>query len=271
MPYTIRSNNFPIRQKIPIHLKLFSFRQIKFREILAAKGAPTTMTEKVILITGANGGLGTSVTNAFIFTGANVIGASRKISSTDFPQPNFEPFSGDFTDAAEIRALVAKIIAKHGRLDVLVHVLGAFAGGQSVAATTDQTWEQMRDLNLTSAFYFLRETIPHLRKSKNGRIVVIGSLAAKEAHANIGAYVVFKTALAALVQTVALENADVGLTANIVLPGTMDTPANRKAMPKEDFSKWVQTKDVADLVLWLADDKAGHITGAAIPIDGSHA
>jgi NAD(P)-dependent dehydrogenase (short-subunit alcohol dehydrogenase family) len=229
------------------------------------------MSEKVVLISGANGGLGTSITEAFLSTGANVIGASRKISASDFPQPNFEPFSGDFTKAGEIRALIAKVIAQHGHLDILVHVLGAFAGGQSVAETTDQTWEQMRELNLTSAFYFLRETISHLRKSKNGRIIVIGSLAAKEAHANIGAYVVFKTALAALVQTVAVENADAGLTANIVLPGTMDTPANRKAMPNEDFSKWVQTKDVAGLVLWLADDKASHITGAAIPIDGSHA
>jgi NAD(P)-dependent dehydrogenase (short-subunit alcohol dehydrogenase family) len=228
------------------------------------------MSEKVVLITGANGGLGTSVTSAFLATGMNVIGASRKISATDFPQPNFEPFSGDFTKAGEIRRAVTKIIEKHGRMDILVHVLGAFAGGQSVAATTDATWEQMRDLNLTSAFYFLRESIPHLRKSRTGRIIVIGSLAAKEAHANIGAYVVFKTALAALVQTVALENADVGLTANIVLPGTMDTDANRKAMPKEDFSKWVKTKDVADLVLWLAHENAGHLTGATIPIDGNH-
>jgi NAD(P)-dependent dehydrogenase (short-subunit alcohol dehydrogenase family) len=228
------------------------------------------MNEKVVLITGANGGLGTSITEAFLLTGARIIGASRKISAADFPQSNFEPFSGDLTQLAEVRGFVSKIIEKHGHLDILVHVLGAFAGGQSIAATTDQTWEQMRDLNLTSAFYFLRETIPHLRKSNNGRIIVIGSLAAKEAHANIGAYVVFKTALAALVQTVALENADVGLTANLILPGTMDTAANRKAMPNEDFSKWVKTKDVAELVLWLADDKAAHITGAAVPIEGSH-
>jgi|SRR5450432_2990004 NAD(P)-dependent dehydrogenase (short-subunit alcohol dehydrogenase family) len=228
------------------------------------------MNEKVILIAGASGGLGSSITDAFLTTGAKVIGASRKIASADFPQPNFEPLSMDFTKLEEVRAAVAKIIAQHGRLDVLIHVLGAFAGGQSVAATTDETWNQMRDLNLTSAFYALRESIPHLRKSKNGRIIVIGSLAAKEAHAHIGAYIVFKIALAALVQTVALENADAGLTANVVLPGTMDTPGNRKSMPAEDFSKWVQTKDVAGLVLWLADDNAGHITGAAIPIDGNH-
>jgi NAD(P)-dependent dehydrogenase (short-subunit alcohol dehydrogenase family) len=228
------------------------------------------MSEKVVLITGANGGLGTAITDIFLLVGARVIGASRKIESSDFPRTNFEALQADFTKAKEVHAAIDGLIAKYGQLDVLVHVLGAFAGGQSVAATTDNTWEQMRDLNLTSAFYTFRETIPHLRKSRTGRIIVIGSLAAKEAHANIGAYVVFKTALATLVQTVALENADVGLTANVVLPGTMDTPVNRKSMPGEDFSNWVKTDDVASLVLWLADDRAGHITGAAIPIDGKH-
>jgi NAD(P)-dependent dehydrogenase (short-subunit alcohol dehydrogenase family) len=68
---------------------------------------------------------------------------------------------------------------------------------------------------------------------------------------------------------VASENKDAGLTANVVLPGTMDTPTNRKSMPGADFSKWVRPGDVADLVLWLADDRAAHITGAAIPVDGS--
>jgi NAD(P)-dependent dehydrogenase (short-subunit alcohol dehydrogenase family) len=178
--------------------------------------------------------------------------------------------SFDLTNEAQIRQAAAKIIADHGRLDVLVHVLGGFAGGQPISAINNQTWEQMRDMNLTSAFYVLRETIPHLRKSANGRIIAIGSLAAREPHANLGAYVVFKTALTTLIQTVALENADVGLTANIVLPATMDTPGNRAAMPREDFSKWVKTEDVANLVLWLADDSARHVTGAAIPIEASH-
>jgi NAD(P)-dependent dehydrogenase (short-subunit alcohol dehydrogenase family) len=70
---------------------------------------------------------------------------------------------------------------------------------------------------------------------------------------------------------VALENADVGLTANVILPGTMDTPGNRKAMPDADFSKWAKTEDVADLVLSIASDQARHLTGLAIPIEGSRA
>ena len=128
----------------------------------------------------------------------------------------------------------------------------------------------MSDLNLNSAFYVFRAAIPHLRKSGNGRIVAIGSLAATAAHAGIGAYVTFKAALSMLVQTVALENKDASLTANVILPGTMDTPANRKAMPNADFSKWLKTEAVADLAFFLAQDSVVHITGAVIPIDGQN-
>ena len=228
------------------------------------------MKDKVVFITGAKGGLGSVITSSFLRRGAQVIGASRSISAKDFPEANFEPVAVDFTSAEQLRDAVAKIVGRHGRIDVLAHVAGGFSGGQTIQTTTDDTWNQMRELNLTSAFHVLRETVPHLRKSKSGRIVAIGSLTAKEPHASLGAYVIFKSALTTLVQTVALENADCGLTANVVLPATMDTAANRQAMPKEDFSKWVQPQDVADLVLWLADESSSHVTGMAIPIEGKH-
>ena len=169
------------------------------------------MSDKVVLITGANGALGSAITNAFLAKGHRVIGASLNISAKDFPQPDFEPLSLDFTDVEKVRGAIKSLVEKYGRLDALVHVMGAFAGGQSIAETTDKTWNQMRDLNLSSAFYVLREAIPHLRKSGKGRIVVIGSLAAREPHANIGAYVVFKSALSMLVRTVAGRHAEVDL------------------------------------------------------------
>lgn len=96
--------------------------------------------------------------------------------------------------------------------------------------------------------------------------MIVGSLAARGRHANIGAYVVFKSALSMLVRTVAAENSDAGLTANVILPDTMDTPANRRDMPQAVFSKWQPVGQVADLVLWLSDDSAGHITGTDIPV-----
>lgn len=226
------------------------------------------MSERVIFITGAKGGLGSFITQRFLATGAKVIGASRSISQQDFPSPNFVALPVDFTKPGAVTGALSSIVDRYRRLDVLVHVVGAFAGGQSVAETDDATWEQMRDLNLTSAFYTLRAAIPHLRKSGSGRIVAIGSLAAVEPHAGLAAYVTFKAALAMLIRTVALENRDASVTANVVLPGTMDTPTNRKAMPNADFSKWLQPSEVADLVLWLCDERAGHITGTTIPIDG---
>ena len=229
------------------------------------------MNNKVVLITGAKGGLGSFVTRVFLATGATVVGTSRSISQADFPEANFVALPVDFTKASAVHAAVESIVSRFGRLDVLVHVVGGFAGGQTVAETDDATWERMRDLNLTSAFYVLQAAIPHLRKSGKGRIIAIGSLAAVEPHAGLGAYVTYKAALTTLVRTVALENRDAGLTANVVLPGTMDTPTNRKSMAAADFSKWVRPGDVADLVLWLADDRAAHITGTAIPVDGSQA
>jgi NAD(P)-dependent dehydrogenase (short-subunit alcohol dehydrogenase family) len=176
----------------------------------------------------------------------------------------------DFNQLEEIRRGVSKLIERYGRLDVLVHVLGGFAGGPTVAETPDSMWEQMQGLNLTAAFKVFRECIPHLRKSGAGRLIAIGSLTAAQPRAHLGAYVVSKAALAMLVRTVALENADASLTANVILPGTMDTPANRKSMPDADFSKWVKTRDVAEIVLSLAGEGGKHLTGLEIPIEGGH-
>jgi NAD(P)-dependent dehydrogenase (short-subunit alcohol dehydrogenase family) len=237
------------------------------RTVLAVNSqAKEIMKNKVVLITGANGGLGTTITRSFLATGVSVTGVSNKISAEDFPQPNFTAISADLTKASAAADVVQSVVKRAGRLDILIHVLGGFAGGKSIAETDDATWEQMQKLNLSSAFYVLRAAIPHLRKSGSGRIVAIGSLAALEPHAGIGAYVTFKSALVSLVRTVALENRDAGMTANVILPDTMDTPGNRKAMPDADPNKWVATQDVADLALWLADDRAAHSTGTAIPI-----
>jgi len=230
---------------------------------------PTESSNKrIVLITGAKGGLGSFITQAFLGTGATVVGASRSIAAADFPEANFVPLSADFTKATSANDAIQSVATRFGGLDVLVHVMGGFAGGRTIAETDDATWEQMRDLNLSSAFYAFRAAIPYLCKSGSGRIVAIGSLTAVEPHARLGAYVTFKSALTMLVRTVALENKEAGLTANVVLPGTMDTPANRKSMPDAEFSKWVQPQDVAELVLSLSDARARHITGVAAPIEG---
>src|SRR4030081_496749 len=114
------------------------------------------MSERIVLITGAKGGLGTVVTQTFLATGATVIGAARSISQEDFPAPNFVALPADLTNSAAVNSAINSVVDRYRRLDVLVHLLGGFAGGTPVAETDDGTWEQMRDLNLTSAFYVLR-------------------------------------------------------------------------------------------------------------------
>jgi NAD(P)-dependent dehydrogenase (short-subunit alcohol dehydrogenase family) len=160
------------------------------------------------------------------------------------------------------------MLARFGRLDVVVHTVGGFAGGQSIAETDDATFQRMFDLNLTSTFYFLRAVIPAMRKTGNGRIIAIGSRAALEPGAGVGAYSASKAAMVSLIRTVAVENKDVGITANVILPGTMDTPGNRKAMPNADTRKWVQPANVASLIRWLAGDAGGDVNGAVIPVYG---
>ena len=223
------------------------------------------MQEKIVLITGAKGGLGTDITKAFLDSGAIVVGVSRSIQQIDFSPLNFAAYPADISQPQATRELVAKVIAKYGRIDVLVHVMGGFAAGK-IHETDDETWTRMRDLNLSSAFYIAREVIPHMRAAGGGRLIAIGSLAAVEPHAGIGAYVATKTALTALYRTIALENSDKNITANVILPGTMDTPTNRAAMTNADRSKWVQPADVAKLTLLLAGDAGAQINGALIPI-----
>src|SRR5262250_511072 len=101
------------------------------------------MSDRIVFITGASGGLGAPVTKRFLKGGATVIGASRKITAREFPSPNFVAMPVDFTDDAAVRAALDSVLQKYGRLDVLVHVLGAFAGGKPVAETDDATWNQM--------------------------------------------------------------------------------------------------------------------------------
>lgn len=223
------------------------------------------MAGRIVLVTGANGGLGTAITEVFLNSGMQVAGVSRSVGESDFGSPNFHAFAADITQPQPTRDVVQKIVGQFGRIDILVHVAGGFAAAK-VHETDDVTWNHMRDLNLSSGFYVAREVIPVMRKQKFGRIVAIGSLAAVEPHAALGAYASFKAALAMLFRTIAIENQGAGITSNIILPGTMDTPANRVAMPKADASKWVQPADVAKLVLWLTRDEAAQVNGALIPI-----
>ena len=227
------------------------------------------MKGKIVLVTGANGGLGTNVTQALLDAGATVVGVSRKIKQSDFNGAAFTALPAEITTAAGAKSMVEAVVAKFGRIDIVVHTVGGFAGGMSIADTDDATFQQMFDLNLNSTFYLLRAVLPVMRKTKNGRIVAIGSRAALEPGAGVGAYSASKAAMVSLIRTVAQENKDAGITANVILPGTIDTPNNRKAMPNADVSKWVQPANIASLITWLVRDAGRDVNGAVIPVYGA--
>jgi len=149
---------------------------------------------KVVLIAGANGDLGTAVTKAFLDAGAKVAGAARKITDSDFPNPSFRGFSADVSKEEDTAALVSKVIAEFGRIDVLAHLVGGWAPGS--ADTTDlATLDKMLNVNLRTAFLTIRESLKQMKKQGSGRILAVGSKLAVEPAAGSLPYGIAKAAI----------------------------------------------------------------------------
>jgi NAD(P)-dependent dehydrogenase (short-subunit alcohol dehydrogenase family) len=223
---------------------------------------------KVALITGAKGALGSLVTQMFLAAGATVAGVSRSIQASDFPHPRFSALAAELSSFDAARTTADEVVRRFGHVDALVHTVGGFTGGQSVADTDDAIIDQMLNANYRSAFHIARAVLPHMRSQGRGRILAVASRQAVEPGPMVGAYSASKAALLSLVRTIGLENGDRNITANAVLPGMMDTPKNRAAMPDADTSQWVHPSQVASLLVYLACDDASDITGAAIPVYG---
>lgn len=226
------------------------------------------MAEKIALVTGADGGLGIHVTKALLDAGFLVAGLAPKIQQSHFDSPHFMAIPAKLDSLEAAKRATDTVISKYGKIDVLAHLVGGFAGGPTVSETDDTTFRRMFEMNVDSAFHVVRAVLPYMRKAGFGRIIAIGSRAAEAPGAGVGAYSASKAALVSLMRTVAVENKDSGITANVILPGTIDTPANRKAMPGGDTSQWVLPSAIASLILWLASDGAKDVTGAAIPVYG---
>jgi NAD(P)-dependent dehydrogenase (short-subunit alcohol dehydrogenase family) len=147
---------------------------------------------------------------------------------------------------------------------------GAYRGGKPLHETNDETWELMLHANLETARVSLSELVPQLIATGGGSIVVVGSRAALRPWESSGAaaYAAAKAALLALVQTVAAEVLEQGVRLNAVLPSTMDTPDNRRAMPQADASRWVALSSVSDVIRFLLSDAARDVSGALLPVYG---
>lgn len=218
-----------------------------------------------ILITGASGGLGPAVVDAFLATGGTVFGVDRSWTrGNPHNSTRFHAIDADVnTDEGCDTAVEAAAPVR-----ALVHLVGAFAGGKRVEETDDATFDQMVNANLRSAFRMIRAVLPGMQEAGHGRILVMGSRAADEPMAGSSIYNASKAGLAALIRTVALENKKSNLTANLVAPSVIDTPANRAAMPSADYAKWVRPESIARLLVWLASDEASEVSGAVIPMYG---
>lgn len=221
---------------------------------------------KTVLITGASGGLGSVVTRAFVEAGHRVAGISRE--RMEFRHPGFAAFPAEIDSRAGAEAAVSAVRERMGRIDALVHLIGAFAGGTPLTETSDAVLDRMLNANLWPFFHMARALLPAMQEQGHGTILAIGSRAAVEPQAGLSAYAASKAALVSLVQTVAQEGRAFGVSANAVLPGTMDTPANRAAMPTADPGAWVRPEQVAALLLHLVSNEASQISGAVIPIYG---
>jgi NAD(P)-dependent dehydrogenase (short-subunit alcohol dehydrogenase family) len=226
---------------------------------------------QVVMVTGAQGGLGQAVTRAYLDAGATVVGIARRIAQDDFPSERFTALPADLSSEAGVQEAAAAVLARHGRADVLAHLMGGYEGGTRIEETRPAVFEKMFALNFWPAVYLARAFLPAMRAAGAGRILAIGARPAVEPVATLGAYGAAKAALVSLVRTLAAENKDRGITANLILPGVIDTPANRAAMPGADFRRWVPPSRIASLALWLTSADAADVTGALIPMYGAGA
>src|SRR6266852_1400895 len=200
---------------------------------------------KVILVAGGTGGLGRTVSLAFLLEGAKVVVTYRKLEALDALKiaagPDAARLAGcevDVTEEAAARQLVEKILAQHGSLDVLVNTVGGYAGGTKLWELETKIFDQMLALNLRSGYALSRAAVRAMLKKGRGAIVNVASKAAIDHAAGAAAYVASKAAAVALLDSLAADLNGTGVRVNSVLPSIIDTEANRKAMPAADFSKW---------------------------------
>lgn len=221
------------------------------------------LNDKVVVIAGGSGALGQTVTPAYVKAGAQVVTVDRQVPESQ--GTGWHSMKADVTDEADVQRLVGEVIRTHGRIDVLINLVGGFAMGR-VEDTDTALWQRMLTMNVTAAFVLSKAVLPHMVDRGSGRILHIAALAAVEPFPGAAAYIVAKSSLLALIKVLALELKGSGVTINGVLPNTIDTPANRDGMPDADPSAWTKPESIANTLLFLASDEAGQINGAAVPV-----
>jgi len=231
---------------------------------------------RVVLVAGGTGGLGRAVSLAFLEAGARATVTYRRREEFETLKnraaadgARLEGFDTDVTDEAAVTALVDGIVARHGRLDALVNTVGGYAGGVKLWELDTKVFEKMMNLNLRSGYALARAAVRVMLKQGSGAIVNVAAKAAIDHGAGASAYAASKAAAVAMMDCLAEDLKGSGVRANSILPSIIDTEANRKAMPKADFSKWPKAEDIARVILFLCGDEAKVVHGAALPVFGN--
>lgn len=228
--------------------------------------------EMVVMVTGAAGNLGAEVVKEFVSNDARVVAVERNLGADLAPQSRaggqlLEIAGIDLTDLTSCQNAVQRTLDVFGRLDALVNTVGGFQTGPVEEFGLNQ-WDQMFQMNARTAYAISAAVLKPMREAAYGRIVHIAAAPGLKAGSNQAAYAASKGAVIRLTEAIAAENRDKRISANCILPGTIDTPQNRAAMPNAKTDGWVQPAGIAKLIGFLISPAGGIVTGAAIPATG---
>jgi NAD(P)-dependent dehydrogenase (short-subunit alcohol dehydrogenase family) len=228
----------------------------------------------VALVSGGTGQVGSVVVRFFAERGARLLVPYRTSAHWEQLQESLGPLAGlvdglavDLADPEGGERAVAAALERFGRLDWVLCLAGGFRPGR-LAETGQEVWQELLALNLWPTVSVLRAALPHLLAQGSGRIVTVGARAALDPGPGAVAYAAVKQAVVTLTLAIARECRGTGVTANCIAPATIDTPANRAAMPTADFTKWVKPEQVAALLWYLCSPEGAALNGAVIPLAG---
>ncbi|MEC9251717.1 MAG: SDR family NAD(P)-dependent oxidoreductase [Pseudomonadota bacterium] len=214
---------------------------------------------KTVVVTGAAGVLGQAVANIFHTSGARVIG----VDVVPFDAA-YETRQADLIDPDG----AAEVVESVDTIDILANIAGGFTMGDSVADTSDETWDFMFNLNTRTVLNMVRAVVPRMAERKSGKIINIGARAGLRGGASMAAYAASKSVVIRLTESLADELKEAGINVNCILPSIIDTERNRADMPNANFDQWVAPIALAKVVRFLASEAADPIHGAAIPVEG---
>ena len=218
------------------------------------------LTGKKIIVTGSNGTLGRATVEAAQGYGGLVTGFDISYVKNDGYMRKV-----DLLSRQEIKREVEAL----DQVDGLINVAGGFAMGNSTFEENSEEWIAMQDMNVNSLRNVLSAVVPRMVKAKRGSIVNIGAQAAMRGAAYMSSYIVAKSAVMRITESLSEEVNDYGINVNAVLPSIMDTPTNRAEMPEADFSNWVNPTSIAEVICFLLSDRSKAINGALIPVSGT--